>query len=196
MKELADAVIHWIAYRRCLKVDSYLTEDLFREPIIEYLRAEGWRDETELDYGRICNRIQTGKCFADYYLSKEDDRLLLETKFFKTSSSKTVFNDFVRLALPRNKAVRTSELIIWAASSPPWGPYQLLRSMQEDETVTLDPLGSILSGKGKVFELKDNKEEFLRLMSYDEPISTIEIRCAQRSRSRHYGAILLAVTSR
>jgi hypothetical protein len=194
VEELADAVVYWIAYRRCLGVDRYLDEGSFKEPVIGYLQADGWTLETEQDYWSVCDTVKRGKCFSDYSLSKQGQKLLLETKFFKTSSQNGVFNDFVKLALPLGNVVKCCELIVWSKSKPPWGPFELLRTLEVGEKIILDPAQALLTGRGKVFPLKDNVAEFARLSALGSPMNTIDVHCTEKADSKGYGGMVIAIS--
>ena len=194
MQKLAEAVVHWVAYRSCLGFGRFLNESAFKEPIIGYLQSDGWALETEQDYYTVCSTVKKGKCFSDYCLSKNDQRLLLETKFFKTSSQKTVFNDFVKLALPVNGVIKCCELIVWSGATQPWGQFELLLKMNTGDKIILDPNHSLVRGGDKLFPLKDNVKEFERLRGFGQPMSTIDLVCSQKYESNPYGGMVIIVS--
>jgi hypothetical protein len=194
MPSLSEAVVHWIAYQRCLGIDRFLTESSLTIPVIGYLSSQNWETKKETDYGSLCKSFIKGKCFADFSFVRENEILILETKFFKSSSDGKVFNDMLRLALPVSPDLRRNALVVWSTDRPPWGQFDLLLNMKVEESIVLDPNNSLLIGADKNFPLSYNVAEFEKLRSYGANIGTIKIICSERIMSSGYGAALFSIS--
>ena len=197
MIDLSEAVHHWLEYQRCIGIDRFLNESALTIPIVAYLRSQGWDTKMETDYGKICSSVTGGKCFADFFFNRANDNLILETKFFKSSSHNDIFNDLVRLALPQSSIQRYALLVWFKGNPPPWGPFRGLLGLQKGSALELDPHQATLTVAGKKSQLKYNAEKFGALCAFGHPLSTISATCVQRSESPSessgYGVIVMSV---
>jgi hypothetical protein len=192
MKELAKAVCYWLSYKAATGTSQLLTEGSLSIPIAESLFFYRWEIDTETDYNVIFPSISAHKIFADFYAKRGDERLALETKFFKSSCNNKVFNDFVRLGLADLDSVRRILLLAWSknAEEKAFREFKRLLSLKKEETLTIDPIQCIFDCEGQPVSLSKNKVEFAQLRGLQNPEATSKVRitCTDVTRSETYGA--------
>jgi hypothetical protein len=194
MGELLEAVIHWLEYQRCIGTAKFLNESALTIPIVGYLTSEGWEIKKETDYGFVCPGVARGRCYADFTFARNDELLILETKFFKSSARKTIFEDFLRLALPLEPSLSRLALVAFSRAAAPWGPYKELLNIKEQQFVEIDLQNCTLKCSDKTFPLSSNERGFEKLLTYiQQPIGIIKAACARRISYRNYGAMLFAI---
>ncbi len=194
MRDLSEAVLHWLEYQRCIGIDQFLNESALTIPIVGYLTSEGWDTKKETDYSKICTKILRDKCFADFYFVRGDERLIVETKLFKLSAKNQIFDDLVRLVLPSEPSLKRFALVAFSKENVLWGPFKMLLELPTAKSVNLDPNMVTLRGAGEPIQLGYNDQKFTRLRAYtSEPLSMIEVTCDQRTESKKYAAIVLSV---
>ena len=192
MNELAKAVTYWLSYKAATGAAQLLTEGSLSIPIAESLFFHRWDIETQTDYNQIFSSVVAGKLFVDFYAKRGDERLVLETKFFKVSSQNLVFKDIVRLGLAKLDSVHRVLLLAWSASAKAksYREFKWLLSLKKGERLTIDPVECTLKRGGLSATLSYNKADFSRLRELRNPVasSKIEVICADVTETATYGA--------
>jgi hypothetical protein len=194
MLDLSEAVLHWLAYQRCVGIDQFINESALTTPIITYLSSMGWVPKKETDYRQICEHIARDKCFADFSFARGDDKLILETKLFKASAQNKIFDDLLRLALPLEPSLKRLALVAFSREKTLWGEFQALLNLPIKSSLDLDPRAVTLRSGKDSFALGYNSKEFAKLCAYTSaPLSTISITCEQRTDSKKYAVVVFSV---
>jgi hypothetical protein len=191
--ELSEAVCYWLSYKAATGTSPLLTEGSLSIPIAESLFFHRWEIDTEKDYSEIFPNIVPKKIYADFYATHDMDKrsLVLETKFFKSSSQSRVFNDIVRLGLAEPDDIRRVLLLAWSKDVKPEGACRQLLSLEKGETLTIDPDQCLLDCAGKSTELRSNASEFTRLRGLlHTPVEgrKIQVTCDNVTPSGTYGS--------
>jgi len=198
MNELAKAVCYWLSYKAATGTSQLLTEGSLSIPIAESLFFHRWEIYAETDYHDVFPSISAHKIFADFYAKRGDERLALETKFFKSSCNNKVFNDFVRLGLADLNSVHRILLLAWSekAKANAFREFKRLLLLKKGETLTIDPVHCIFDCEGQPVALNNNEVEFARLRDLQNPVATSKVRitCADVTQSETYGAAEYSIT--
>jgi len=188
MNKLAEAVCYWLSYKAATGTAHLLTEGSLSIPIAESLFFHRWEIHAEKDYHEIFPSIVAKTIYTDFYATKENERLVLETKFFKSSSQNRVFNDIVRLGLAEADSVQRVLLRAWSSNVKPWKHFERLLSLNEGDIFTIDPVQCLFDCEGLSVVLGENKLEFEKLHHLRDPAATnkIQVTCTGVTRTKNY----------
>jgi hypothetical protein len=194
MIDLSEAVMHWLEYQRCIGIDGFLNESALTIPIVGYLTSEGWETKKETDYSSVCPNISRDKCYADFYFERDEKKLILETKLFKSSAKNNVFDDLVRLALPVEPSLKRIAMVAFSNEKKLWGPYKELFDLPKGDRLDLNPHSVVLSKAGKPLPLEYNSKKFATLCDLTSvSLGGISVICDQRSSSKKYSVVVFSV---
>jgi hypothetical protein len=193
MHELAGAVCYWLSYRAATGTADLLTEGSLSIPIAESLFFHRWNIGTEKDYHEIFPSIASAKIYTDFYTERSEERLALETKFFKVSCNSRVFNDILRLGLADPNSIHRVLLLAWSHSAKikaSTKEFRRLLSLKKGETFTIDPVQCVFECGDLSVVLNANRSDFerLRKLRYPEATSKVQGTCADAMETDAYGA--------
>lgn len=194
MDGLAQAVCHWLTYKKASGGEKLLSEGALAIPIAETLMAKGWNIDTEKDYHTICNSVTRGTLFADFSAERQSNRIVIETKFFKKAFRNTVFNDVLRLSLPSESSLVRYLVVAWSDGMVPYREFEALLSLEANKFVRLDPHNSRILGEQKSFLLSSNKVEFDRICGLASPLNAALVECKYSVRTSAFNVALYAVS--
>src|SRR5262245_59775589 len=102
IKELAQAVQHWIAYKRLTGFEKLLGEGLLMTPVAEYFVGHGWTVTAETDVHELEKTGKPGYVNIDLGVGQPPRQVLLELKFLtkKSHNYARLHTDVVKLAIP------------------------------------------------------------------------------------------------